>query len=868
MAVQKGSRLKVSAGKSTPKSASKKRNVTPLYRPKPSENLKGLESGVKNEITFIIMILFSVVALFSLFSNKMGMIGSLFNSLLKGFLGVSSFLLPVTIIAFCVWLLAGGNKQQLKIRVISAGLFLIGLSALFYSFHPVQSASNISFFQKCTSFYHNGSFSNGGILGGIFGSILIKAFDKMGTIFVIFVFLLICVIMGTGKSFLSTIETVFDYQKAKKKQKEETSYYEEEIKINTNWKEKKPKKPFTEKEALEKKKPKNTFNITIDEELYEKERNAPVIQAMEFKKNPSKKRIEESKVYDLEAIRKQSAFSQPEGVVVLPEEVPEETRIFEPIIHTSGGFSEEEEIERPLIDEEEIKAEVKAALVGNVTAEPVERIPHRRKRQVSDEPKIVMKSAYEFPSMDILGQNELMQGQESKSEMLQNAKKLEDTLRSFGVEARVIQINKGPTVTRYEVSPSQGVKVSKIVNLSDDIALNLAASGIRIEAPIPGKAAVGIEVPNKLPQSVYLRDVLESEEFQSFPSKLAFAVGEDIAGNAIVWDIAKMPHLLIAGATGSGKSVCINTLITSILYKASPAEVKLLLIDPKVVELSVYNGIPHLLIPVVTDPKKAASALNWAVKEMLTRYHQFADSNVRDIKGFNDLKREKGQADLMPQIVIIIDELADLMMAAANEVEDSVCRLAQMARAAGMHLIIATQRPSVDVITGVIKANIPSRLAFAVSSGTDSRTILDMVGAEKLLGKGDMLFYPFGASKPIRIQGAFVTDKEVEAIVASVKKYAPAKYDKEMINKITENPKMSEFDGETDEFFQDAVKLVIEKEKASASMLQRQFKIGYNRAARLIDELEKRGIVGPEDGSRPRKVLVNARQIQEHSETI
>ena len=473
------------------------------------------------------------------------------------------------------------------------------------------------------------------------------------------------------------------------------------------------------------------------------------------------------------------------------------------------------------------------------------------------------KQEYVFPPFDLLSRKQAVQSSESKSEMLVNAKKLETTLKSFGVDAKVIQINKGPTVTRYELSPSQGVKVSKIVNLADDIALNLAASGIRIEAPIPGKAAVGIEVPNKEAQSVSLRSVLESETFQKFPSKLAFALGEDITGQPIVTDIAKMPHLLIAGATGSGKSVCINTLITSILYKAKPEEVKLLLVDPKVVELSIYNGIPHLLIPVVTDPKKASAALNWAVREMLERYNDFAENGVRDIKGYNAMKEEKGESDFMPQIVIIIDELADLMMAAPGEVEDAICRLAQMARAAGMHLIIATQRPSVDVITGVIKANIPSRLAFAVSSGIDSRTILDMTGAEKLLGKGDMLFYPQGMSKPVRIQGAFLSDKEVESIVQFVKTDNTKQYDKEMIDKITATAKTDTDTENEDEFFDSAVELVIQKQKASTSMLQRQFRIGYNRAARLMETLEQKGIVGQEEGSRPRKVLLTKQQWEE-----
>jgi len=480
-----------------------------------------------------------------------------------------------------------------------------------------------------------------------------------------------------------------------------------------------------------------------------------------------------------------------------------------------------------------------------------------------EKPKI----KYNFPSVDLLGKEPESKGGETKADMLSNAKKLEDTLLSFGVQAKVIQINKGPTVTRYELAPSQGVKVSKIVNLSDDIALNLAATGIRIEAPIPGKAAVGIEVPNAETQSVYLRSVIESDVFKNAKSKLTFALGKDIAGNAVVTDIAKMPHLLIAGATGSGKSVCINTIITSILYKATPDEVKMLLVDPKVVELSVYNGIPHLLIPVVTDPKKAAGALNWAVKEMLTRYQTFAECRVRDIKGYNAMKKEKGEEDLMPQIVIIIDELADLMMAAPGDVEEAICRLAQLARAAGMHLIIATQRPSVDVITGVIKANIPSRLAFAVSSGIDSRTILDSVGAEKLIGKGDMLFYPVGMNKPVRIQGAFVTDNEVENIVEYVKSQYDTSYDQSMVENITGSTLAGDSGDDKDEFFDSAVDLVVEKEKASVSMIQRQFRIGYNRAARIVEDMEKRGIVGPEDGSKPRKVLISKDELDSMKDT-
>lgn len=445
------------------------------------------------------------------------------------------------------------------------------------------------------------------------------------------------------------------------------------------------------------------------------------------------------------------------------------------------------------------------------------------------------------------------------------ARKLIDTLESFGVGARIINISEGPAVTRYELQPDYGVKVSKIVSLTDDIALNLAAVGVRIEAPIPGKAAIGIEIPNTKVTPVWLRDVIESEEFRNHPSKLAFAVGKDIAGKPVVADIAAMPHLLIAGATGSGKSVCINTLITSILYKASPHDVRLLMVDPKVVELSIYNGIPHLLIPVVTDPKKAAGALNWAVQEMTNRYKLFAENNVRDLKGYNHLMRREG-SETLPQIVIIIDELADLMMVAPNDVEDCICRLAQMARAAGMHLVIATQRPSVNVITGVIKANIPSRISFAVSSQVDSRTILDMSGAEKLLGKGDMLFYPLGMPKPVRIQGALITDTEVENIVSFIKSTQQAQYDDEIIDKIDshtdDTQPISEGD---DELLPQVIDMIIEQEQASTSLIQRKFKIGYSRAARIIDQLEANGMVGPFEGSKPRKVLITKQQWQEMS---
>jgi S-DNA-T family DNA segregation ATPase FtsK/SpoIIIE len=463
---------------------------------------------------------------------------------------------------------------------------------------------------------------------------------------------------------------------------------------------------------------------------------------------------------------------------------------------------------------------------------------------------------YKLPPIDLLDKSPYASTTESRARILENSRKLEETLRNFRVEAKVVAASVGPTVTRYELAPGQGVKVSQIANLSNDLALSLAAQGIRIEAPIPGKSAVGVEIPNKEMQSVYLRDILEDEVFRRFPSKMAFAVGKDIEGKTVVGDISRMPHLLIAGATGSGKSVCINTLIASVLYKAKPNEVKLLMIDPKVVELSVYNGIPHLLAPVVTDPKKASATLGWAVTEMDIRYNLFAEANVRDLKSYNAQKAAKGDSGLLPQIIIIIDELADLMMMAKGEIEELICRLAQKARAAGLHLIIATQRPSVDVITGLIKANIPSRLAFAVSSGTDSRTVLDMTGAEKLLGKGDMLFLPVGKSKPVRVQCGFITDGEVERLVDYLKSQSEATYDQDMVERITDTSRLQDESKELDEFYKEAVEFLIDKGKASASMLQRQFRIGYNRASRLIEDLEDRGIVGPEDGSKPRKVLI------------
>lgn len=493
----------------------------------------------------------------------------------------------------------------------------------------------------------------------------------------------------------------------------------------------------------------------------------------------------------------------------------------------------------------------------------VEDISEELEKEIEDNSIQSIQGDYELPNIGFLNENELSKLKRSdKKELLTSATKLTDTLNSFGVDAKVIQVTKGPSVTRYELQPSAGVKVSKIVNLADDIALNLASAGVRIEAPIPGKAAIGIEVPNKDLTPVVLREVIESESFVNTKAKLAFCLGKDIGGNCVVSDLSKMPHVLIAGATGSGKSVCINTLIISILYKYFPDDVKLLMIDPKVVELSIYNGIPHLLIPVVTNPKKAAGALSWAVNEMTRRYKIFADNSVRNIEGYNELFY-KGKIDnKLPWIVIIIDELADLMMVCPNDVEDYIGRLAQMARAAGMHLVIATQRPSVDVITGVIKANIPSRISFAVSSQIDSRTILDTAGAEKLLGKGDMLFYPVGESKPLRIQGAFISEEEVEKIVTFIKNQnLKSEYREEIIEEINNNSTQSK-SADEDELLSEAAKIVIEANQASTSLIQRKLRIGYNRAARIVEQLEEKGIISKRDGSKPRNILVTKEELE------
>lgn len=598
-----------------------------------------------------------------------------------------------------------------------------------------------------------------------------------------------------------------------------------------------------------------------------------------------KDREEKEQVHWKKTASEQPSFGLPEEIT-LPQ-VPRTEEVFDDIADTLGETSPSNDKDTVSISNESHVKEVSDSSNAQAVPNPSDSEADMNSGSEADmnvnraavsatapapvlQRRPAKKEEYIFPPMNLLVTEKQNLPADYDKNLKETAMKLQTTLESFGVRVTITDISCGPTVTRYEMFPEQGTKVSKILSLTDDIKLNLAASDIRIEAPIPGKAAIGIEVPNKQNMTVHFRELIDNRVFRNFKSKLAFAVGKDIGGKIVVADLAKMPHLLIAGATGSGKSVCINTLIMSVLYKAKPSEVKLIMIDPKMVELSTYNGIPHLLIPVVTDPKKASGALNWAVAEMTDRYKKFTETGVRNIEGYNkkvDEVVKSGQVDeekmsRMPQIVIIIDELADLMMVAPGEVEDAIVRLSQLARAAGIHLVIATQRPSVNVITGLIKANVPSRIAFAVSSGVDSRTIIDMNGAEKLLGKGDMLFYPSGYQKPIRVQGAFVSDAEVSQVVEFLKENEDvAVYDTSVTEKIENKIKNGSISSERDEYFEAAARFIMEKDKATIGMLQRMFKIGFNRAARIIDQLADAGIVGPDEGTKPRKILMTPEQL-------
>lgn len=894
---------------STTKKGSLKKKVSVTLKKSTSKKStagKQSDGGLKAEIISIITIAVCLLLILSLYnSSKSGFLGGFINSFLTGMFGFGAYVLPFVVIIVCIAVIFMKDKYIDTPRIIMGiALFLI-MTSLAHVLNTKNTIAAESLWEYISESYSSGSFNNGGLTGAAFGNFFVQIAGTVGAYIIFGTTGTILLILITGKSLFAFLykisDKATDIVEKSKYREVERDYDEKPFRVESIRKRKMEVYDLPKQERSQ-----SVFNHIINEGESENQQKVELINDRIKRVN----KTDRTSIFDsnlntandvIGVIENESAA----GIIPFPTIPLEETIAG---VHNAENLEKEKQeksveaelpefdlklsgtgIEDDMVKEstedfvhpEFINSEIKIvekvdeldALLKRAeadmyeakqttTAESLEDIIARTGNASMEE----RQAEYIFPPISLLKENNTSISMSSRTQIYENSKKLEQTLKSFGVEARVVEVSKGPTVTRYELSPGPGVKVSKISGLSDDLALNLAAVGIRIEAPIPGKSVVGIEIPNKEVQPVFLREVIEDEIFKNYPSKLAFALGKDIAGNAIVTDIARMPHMLIAGSTGSGKSVCINTLITSIIYKARPDEVKLLMVDPKVVELSIYNGIPHLLIPVVTDPKKAAGALNWAVVEMNNRYKLFADSAVRDLKGYNNWKRERGDKDIVPQIVIIIDELADLMMAAPGEVEESICRLAQMARAAGIHLVIATQRPSVDVITGLIKANIPSRLAFAVSSGTDSRTVLDAVGAEKLLGKGDMLFNPVGLSKPQRIQGAFISDKEVESIVSFLKKEFEQEYDSEMVEKITANAKSGGELGESDELLQEAVDFIIEKDKASVSMLQRRFRVGYNRAARLMEELETRGIVGPEDGSKPRKVYMSSLQWQEYKE--
>ena len=833
---------------------------------------KRVESGFsryKNEILGLILFAFGVLSLFSfLFSKSMGVFGKAVSNILLGFLGIPAFIVPVILIVYGIAMIFKKDSHTFKLRIIYIGILLVLVSSYFQvAEFNYDDYSGRSFYLSLKEFYTQGTNINGGgLLGGLITLPLLMTFQILGTIIILTTISVIDIILLTNVSMAAFLKNA-------------SAFFSKKVKAaNETRKIKKAEKMMEREAALE-----NQANDEEDETASAGKRkiiNFKIERENRANKTPKKLGKDDSEAAATLNTEAAEMSDQAEetftvGLTGFNDDVADDLVVAD--IKGMGISPERLDYTEQSIESEEndlsdspFAGVAQSGVNDNGRSDP----GNSKDASISeDSGDIIIPQVepakpliYNYPSLDLLDESkdDATNVKALKNSALEGAKKLEDTLKSFGVEARVINISRGPAVTRYEIQPSPGVKVSKIVNLSDDIALNLAAAGVRIEAPIPGKAAVGIEVPNKEMSAVLLKDILESKEFTNHSSKLAFSVGKDISGETVVADIAKMPHLLVAGATGSGKSVCINSLIMSILFKASPDEVKLLMVDPKVVELGIYNGIPHLLIPVVTDPKKAAGALNWAVQEMVNRYKLFADKGVRDLKGYNAMLKANDEPGILPQVVIIVDELADLMMVAPNDVEDAICRLAQMARAAGMHLVIATQRPSVDVITGVIKANIPSRISFAVSSQVDSRTILDMSGAEKLLGRGDMLFYPVGEPKPLRVKGSFVSDSEVEKVVEFIKTQGYSNYDENIIEKINDHSTGNEESaGDNDELLNQAIDMVVEAGQASVSLVQRKFKVGYSRAARIIDQMEARNIVGRFEGSKPRQVLITRQQWME-----
>ena len=777
---------------------------------------KKKKQHVNINVVVAIMIIASILLAVLIYSNS-GFIGEHLSPFLGGIIGYVKYFLPIGVFILAIYIAYQSETSWSK-KIVQFCALLLCISVIMNVYEIYQGniiLEGKSLENIINQFFNLGSKgAGGGAIGAIFTIPLIDLFEKVGTIIIASGGIIALTVSMFGIDLVNRISDFIDgaeerkeTKKDKNVKKDENSDDEKIIGID-NKKETKRERKLREKQ--------------------EQEKEALDVEQLQI--NVNGKELGKSKLFDVE------------------KEIGSDKKS-----RKDEGKQSPEFIEDPLFKKQEEQKEDRT--------KEVLQLEHTL--TVEDE-------NYEFPPLNLLSEGESKGFKGGKRALADTASKLQKTLYSFGVSAKVENVSVGPAITRYELKPAEGVRVSKIANLADDIALNLAAKTIRIEAPIPGKQAVGIEVPNEESEIVHIRDILETDQFKNHKSKLAFALGKDVSGDAIVTDIAKMPHVLIAGATGSGKSVCINTLIASIIYKAKPSEAKLVMIDPKIVELSVYNGIPHLLIPVVTDPKKAAGALAWAVQEMENRYTMFASKGVRDLKGYNEVIEKEDNFGKLPHIVIIVDELADLMMVAKGDVEDAICRLAQKARAAGMHLVIATQRPSVDVVTGLIKANVPSRIAFAVSSQVDSRTILDQVGAEKLLGKGDMLFFPTGAPKPVRIQGAFISDKEVEKLVNFVKANGETTYRDDITEYIekanTTDKEIDEGaldDDETDPLLNDAIETAIETGQASTSFIQRRFKVGYARAGRIIDQMEERGIISGYQGSKPREVLMTKERWEE-----
>lgn len=804
---------------------------------KGKKNIIEKKNETKNgDIKGIIYIAVGILLAVAIYTSWAGALSVFAKKIIYNLIGVGSFILPGFLIYFGGDSIISKGSIKLTRRLFGSTLVVL-MIILLCGTVKLNTTENLGGFGDSLVRI---MLSSGEVHGGLLGHLIAYPLSKM--IGFIGSYVLYIALSAIGIILFCDI-TLYDI----------IMYFKEEI---GEAKKRKPsrKESYEDLEIREKK-----FNPEITGGKHEDKQREEFIQGinnkikiLDFLKNSS---LEDEKVIEEVAVEENRNRDRSNQFNIEIYEEEEKKAEVQPLVEVV-----------PKVTQPIYKSEDKPKKKEKLPNEVKEVVTKEIEESIIGEKEKKVEKVYVHPSIDLLNINSKMKlRSEDKKELIESANKLEGILNDFGVDGKVVQVTKGPSVTRFELQPSPGVKVSKFVNLQDDIALGLAASGVRMEAPIPGKSAIGIEVPNKKQIAVFLREVLDSKEFKTSDKKLAFALGKDIAGKCIVGDIAKMPHTLIAGATGSGKSVCINTLIVSLVYKYSPEEVRLLMIDPKVVELSVYNGIPHLLIPVVTDPKKAAGALNWAVNEMTKRYKLFADLSVRNIESYNSLFDKGIIEEKLPYIVIIVDELADLMMACPNDVEDYICRLAQMARAAGMHLIIATQRPSVDIITGVIKANIPSRISFAVSSGIDSRTILDSVGAEKLLGRGDMLYYPTGASKPLRVQGAFISEEEVEKVVSNIKdRGEEPDYEESIIEHIesgAKGPSQGEASDDRDELLDEAIKIVVEYNQASTSFIQRKLRVGFNRASRIMDELEEIGIISPKDGSRPRQVLVSKEEI-------